>query len=358
MDNNELNNNTNNQPNIGGEILMGDAPVTNINANMQPQNNLNLNQGIGTVIQNNINQTQPETPTPTDTIFSDVGQPSTEPLQPVQEPVQPQPVQEPLIPETPKEKKGKGPIIIILLLLVVLGLAGYIVYDKYISKEKTETTTKEETKKDTKIVEKLNVDDFVYTYQEKIETNGDIKLQYKIPNLNIESEYAKTINNEILEKYKDTEKLSQKGTDINYSAYINNNILSLVIYEGSTYSEADVRYVVYNIDAKTGKKVTNTEILKSKNITFDKFKENVISTHKILVPEDKWSTVGNTNMTYADVIKEFNERTIDNYVIYLNSKNEICVINLMQTIPSAHYSIMNLNTNEYTGIENNTQSAN
>ena len=122
MENNELNNNTNIQPNIGSQIMMGDTPT--------PQNN--VNQGINTVMQNNLNQqqnvpVQDVTPPVENNIFSNPEPTVSEPVQPV--------VEEPKI-EPPKEKKSKGSsIIIILLILVILGLGGYIVYDKFIEKD-------------------------------------------------------------------------------------------------------------------------------------------------------------------------------------------------------------------------------
>ena len=142
MDNNELNNN------LGNQILMGDTqPIEDVNKPEQPNNNLNVNQGLNTVLQNNLNQNQepqpvqpqPQEPQPQETsvdtndnIFSDI------------QPVTNEPKKEEI--KEVKQKKNKGPIIIIIiLLLIVLGLSGYIVYDKFLSNE-TKSNTTEETK--------------------------------------------------------------------------------------------------------------------------------------------------------------------------------------------------------------------
>ena len=80
--------------------------------------------------------------------------------QPVNNVVEEPKVSEPAV--EPKQKKSKGPVIVIIfLILIILGLAGYIVYDKFLSKDTKEPETKEEEKttlkevKDTALVEEL-----------------------------------------------------------------------------------------------------------------------------------------------------------------------------------------------------------
>ena len=80
--------------------------------------------------------------------------------QPVNNVVEEPKVSEPAV--EPKQKKSKGPVIVIIfLILIILGLAGYIVYDKFLSNDTKEPETKEEEKttlkevKDTELVEEL-----------------------------------------------------------------------------------------------------------------------------------------------------------------------------------------------------------
>ena len=72
-------------------------------------------------------------------------------------------VEEPINPEPKKKKKSKGPVIfIIFLVIIALGLAGYIVYDKYLSKDNADSKDTEEKEtntltkvKDTALIEEL-----------------------------------------------------------------------------------------------------------------------------------------------------------------------------------------------------------
>lgn len=361
MDNNELNNNTNTQPNIGGEILMGDAPVTNINANMQPQNNLNLNQGIGTVIQNNINQAQPQPePQPQiDTIFSDVGQPQPEPIQqPQMQPLeQPQPVQEPLIPETPKEKKGKGPIIIILLLLIVLGLAGYIAYDKFMPKTTTTNTTDTDTTKkqtNTKPLLEDTSKEVVYTYFD----NKIGEYTYQIPQININSNDAKTMNKEIIDKYdkiyNDAKASGNPDSRVGYKYYVNGNNVSLLIYEALNISDI-VNYSTYNINQMTGVAVKNTDLLKIKNISEKDFATKLVNSFKTADPIDNWksSPDGQTDFDkqqYQKNIDNLTNGSIDSYSMYLGANNGLNIIFKRYGIAGSEYYeyILNMDKNVYT----------
>lgn len=306
MDNNELNNNIN--TNFGDQIMMGDTPETPVN--QQP---VNAEQGINTILQNNMEQnqtinTQPVSdpqPQTVDTIFPDVEPKVSEPITPVVQdstseptPVQPvvqpevtQPIQEPVqestIPTEPvvTDKKKKTPIIIVILLVVVLlGLGGYIVYDKFIAKEdvkKQEVTPSK--KEEKKVLLKDSNLEIVYSDVDEMH-NGKVK---KVPYINIDSKYADEVNNEIktmLNKGLEGQ-ISEASYGIDYQYYINGDILS-VKFTWETESGTQTYSKIYNINQYTGEKVTNSEILKQVNLDETTFNDKLVESYKSARPFD------------------------------------------------------------------------
>ena len=269
------------------------------------------------------------------------------------------PVQPPLPPMPPK--KSKGPlVIIILLLLAVLGMAGYICYDKFMTKdtpkETKNTTEKEETKKEVLLKDKTK--DVVYTYfTDKLTKDGEGEYEYNIPHMNIDSEDAISINNIISAKYKERyeknkklfeESVQQKigfyGSYINYKYYVNDNILSLFVYEGCETSETCTYYDSYNIDIITGKKISNFKLLKIKKV--NDFAKAIKTSFEKLEKEDEWKKDGIVDNYYKQ-INEFNSKSPDEYYMYLNKNNELCVIFIHHGIPADHTVIINLDTDKY-----------
>lgn len=349
MDNNELNNNANLQPNVGSQILMGDVP--NPNNNMQPQNNININQETNTNLVNEpiqntqINQSQPVQAEPsleTDTIFSDV--------QPVNNVVEPQ-VQQPVetqesVNELSKQKKNKTPkVIIIILLLVLLSVGGYFAYDKFFAnKSEPDVTPKKPKEVVKKILLKDENLDIVYSdLDEKHE--GKIK---RTPYLNINSKYAEEINNEI-------KTLVEKGLDgqapdmaytTDYQYYINDEIISLKFswqMEGEQTTSK-----IYNINKFTGEKVSNAEILKQANIDEVTLNNKLVESYKIARPLE--SIEGNGD----NLVKECYQKDLDTLsngnikAMYLGENNELWVLFDVNYIAGAglREAILNVTTNK------------
>ena len=101
---------------------------------------------------------------------------------------------------------------------------------------------------------------------DKVNTNKD-----KVPHININSEVATKINNEIDKMYEEYNYFSPDGFSYNYS--ISKNILSIVIKAYVVKPESthyDIIYKSYNIDLKNNKLLTNKEVLNKFNITEDK----------------------------------------------------------------------------------------
>lgn len=131
------------------------------------------------------------------------------------------------------------------------------------------TNTSEET-------EKIASDkDYVYTDYEKTEINsGNYEVNVKIPMININSEEIKSYNEETKRIFQDKAESILNGSadksiySVDYEAFLNNNILSVVIRstlkEGSNPQRVIIQTYCYNI--KEMKKVEFSDIMQLKNL--------------------------------------------------------------------------------------------
>lgn len=114
----------------------------------------------------------------------------------------------------------------------------------------------------------------VYTYKDTSKSidyyDGERLLSYRIPQINLNGEDIKVINQEILDELLNDANLIEDGEEktrfinVDYESYINNGILSLVIDKkgwGGTSSPDDK--TVYTIDITSEKKISNLCLLNS-----------------------------------------------------------------------------------------------
>ena len=101
----------------------------------------------------------------------------------------------------------------------------------------------------------------------------------EIPNININSDYAREINNTLEKTKKDMMDKLDENTILYYSYeyYINNNILSLLIKISEGVGSTGERFESYNIDINTGKKVDNASILAIKKLNIYSFYDMLIN---------------------------------------------------------------------------------
>lgn len=132
---------------------------------------------------------------------------------------------------------------------------------------------------------KINEDkDYIYTEYEKNEVNsGNYEINIKIPIINIDSEEVKSYNEDIKKVFKDkAENILNGGANksiysVDYEAYLNNNILSIIIRstlkEGNNPQRVIIQTYCYNI--KEMKKVEFSDIMKIKNIASNTAQEKI-----------------------------------------------------------------------------------
>lgn len=133
--------------------------------------------------------------------------------------------------------------------------------------------------------EKIDADkDYIYTNYEKTEVNsGNYEIDVKIPVININSEEIKSYNEDIKQVFQDkAESILNGGSNrsvysVDYEAFLNNNILSIVIRstlkEGSNPQRVIIQTYCYNI--KKMKKVEFSDIMTLKNLDTNTVQEKI-----------------------------------------------------------------------------------
>ncbi len=120
-----------------------------------------------------------------------------------------------------------------------------------------------------------------YTIEEK--DSGKYDLNITIPTIGIDTPVTKKINTEIINTFAKkvvnivTENQSNTIYTINYVAYINDNILSLVIRATLKEGSSAQRIIIqtYNYDLENNKLLKLDDILEYKNLTSDKVQSEI-----------------------------------------------------------------------------------
>ena len=248
------------------------------------------------------------------------------------------------------KSNNKGLIaLVIILIIIILGLSGYIAYDKFIAKEEVNKIEKKENKKEEKSIIKDKEKDIVYT-----ESDYEYK---KVPVININTADADKLNKEI-EEYVD--KMSSESDygeayALSYDYFENNDVLSIKMtittFGSSRY------YKTVNINSKTGKEVSNYDLIKSKSIDENEIGNAIFDIYTKEAEKNESLDAYKTQHIYSDEYTSVYDGTknlvtnkkYDDFDMYLNSKGELCVISDVYLIagPEMNFYVFNLNSNSY-----------
>ena len=168
---------------------------------------------------------------------------------------------------------------------------------------------------------------------------------YRLPKINIESDNVKTINKEIekinnaiqedAKKYLDDNYYEQRYYATNYEYFINNNVLSVVIYMRTLGSYDGVEIVVYNINLTSGELIEDKDILKKVNINIEDFQNKVYEIAK--------ATGAFKQFGEYDTISK-NQIVLEKCDLFLNEKGDVCVTIPVSGTDLGGHGILNLNT--------------
>lgn len=227
-------------------------------------------------------------------------------------------------------------VLVVILILLVLGMGGYLVYDKILSKD--EVNNKKVEQKQPEVKESsIKIDDskeYVYDADYTYNNNQDLnnfksvdasqftngllqnKLSIAVPYVNINTEDAKKVNTEILGVFNDRMarleediKLNNESTDVpqggiylNYVTYYTGDYVSVVIATGNYRTSMPYSsYYGYVFNIKTGKLLTTEDIAGVKNMSVDELEQKTkTAIDKFTKEKDQES---NTN-SYTNLITQ------------------------------------------------------
>lgn len=175
-------------------------------------------------------------------------------------------------------------------------------------------------------------EDFIKIYQEETYYNKLRKEDYSyvMPLFDIDSSDAETINNELISAYEADLKsinayINEPFNDgvyaVGYEVWCNDNILSLCVKRKLALSE---RYLVYNIDVFTGKRIDNEAIAKHYGTAYDDIFEKVRSAVDTAFME-KFGQYENTSL------KKYRQQTtsddnINRSILFIGGNNQLYVM--------------------------------
>jgi hypothetical protein len=215
----------------------------------------------------------------------------------------------------------------------------------------------------------LVVDAHTYAYSGKDEFDQDLELEYHIPKIDLDTDGAKAINDEIEKTFfggenemayigfilnNDEPKNSEVGYgEIDYDWYVNQDILSLVIECEGFYDNDE--YYVYNLDMKSDTRLANADMIATAGLTESDFKK----TAEKVLGSKYWEMFGGSvkNIVYDESSAEFFNKqlsstisgdNINNADLYLNEKSQLCMIAQIYSLAGADYYWHDLNTVDYT----------
>lgn len=129
----------------------------------------------------------------------------------------------------------------------------------------------------------------IYTgYNIENEDDAYYQVNLKLPILNINNTKAKLINTDIKERFSDeAAKIMRSSSgyttyNVSYVAYVNENIVSIVIKENVKYGNASEisKIKTYNYNITTNEEVSLEELIKLKGISKDAVQDNINETIK------------------------------------------------------------------------------
>lgn len=242
----------------------------------------------------------------------------------------------------------KSLIIKIVIGIVAVGTVSIIViYTITSNYKKTEqnlskTTQNEVIQEDlsgieTTVCEKIDeIQDYVYE-KNKSEIKETVKSGYtytdviRLPFINLNSKDVQEINGKLEEQYQKAStsfkryndgslvEFGYTAMDYKYSV-LKEKLISLqtksseILVVGDSF---DPSYTIYNLDINTGKKLSNSEILKILNISTDKFTTKMNEGIENFISSDgEWYEVNSVN----DFASKFN---VDTYQIFVVSENQL-----------------------------------
>ena len=155
----------------------------------------------------------------------------------------------------------------------------------------------------------------------------------KMPHLKIESEDAKSFNDEMKKMFDEigekfmqelSKQKAENGTIVEYTSYLNGEVLSIIVNIFNTTSEGEKdEFYMYNIDIKTKKKVSYKDVYKKAGLDEKKAEEKIFDAIK------KCSLLAgltDDDCSEGETIQRFYDKSLESYKKDIQEGNIQCVL--------------------------------
>jgi len=208
--------------------------------------------------------------------------------------------------------------LIIILIVLVCGLIGYIIFDKVMltDEKNNNTSNSTTTTNNSQVGDKIDENDkLIYVCKKVTDENG---WQLDVPCIASNNENAKKINDSIYNIIYEN-RVFQK---VEYEYFTNDNIISLVInISGFMGAGSGEENIVYNFDKNTYELVSNTDILKYLNLNVADFINNYNKIIKTSFDKDLEEFEKESGMSDVKDMTHFIElENLDEFKLYINEK--------------------------------------
>lgn len=243
----------------------------------------------------------------------------------------------------------KKVVSILLAVIFILSLSGC----KNNEENTEDTSTSESTTEPT--TEKIDYDNLVTDAYSG--TKNDRKIS--IPKINLDSKEIDELNDEIWQDLyvngvegRDDISSTNSGDYISYKWYVNDDIISIIITDGTEH-EIWYSYIVYNISIENKNIVDNETVITGAGLTMDEYYDKA----KDAIGSEFFNKYGQfmEEMSgYEDTANDYNEalsnsiskENIDSAFPYLNENGELCIIapiySISQMDITSHETDLNL----------------
>lgn len=261
--------------------------------------------------------------------------------------------------------------IIIILIILVIGLTSFIVYDKILSKSCVSTNIEEQNQQENNEKEEQNskkydVNDYISVTDFEFNKNnidagtyGIVKrIEFKNLPLRTITEFNSKHAEFIYPTAFETAKLSN---EIMYE--VDKNILSVYTKETKLY-ELGNKYNCYslNVDLNNNKIVTNQELLKLYNINSSDMYEKILNNISDTVTSDQFLLSTDGDVTAETLTIDKFKENIKTYVTYIDNRYDIITLYLKDNKLIAVYdqakilSVLGMGTHMGIGLVSEPQS--
>ena len=234
-------------------------------------------------------------------------------------------------------------IIIIIMFFTIIGLSFSLVIQKYrcnITSRTLDTIDK-------------TADKAIDTFGKAFGVITKTEDGYTFPQIDFDSDDAEDINDEIEDFYDGLK--GKDETKSTFKTYENGDIESVVV-RVNNFGDNNI-YRVYNINTKTGKKISSLDLMNKKKITLEEIKTKMkaVWLGKVKTSEGYSMRIASDYSTTVEQATNNNidKLTADNIVLYLNKDGHLCVIYEEYQIAGAEtgYYIIDLDNSLYTELK-------